>query len=150
MMANRKFELMLRTFRCITITISIHFVKNKNHFDSYDLNKSVLFIYLVFQVCFFESILNFQNSKAMVSICIITQIQDINIQFVCAQRSFKIAVLAVTYLYFATRYFFKFNENPIYIIDKENISILVSFFALKYIIMMNHNKYRDFMESKFY
>lgn len=62
-------------------------------------------------------------------------------KFVNTEFKIKIAILAGTYIYFALRYYFFFNENPLNIINKENISTIITFFALKCITIQNNNKY---------
>ena len=71
-------------------------------------------------------------------------------KFLNTEQHIKLAILAGTYAYFVIRYYICFNENPLSIINKENISVIGSFLSLKYISLQNSHKYQEFMEAKFY
>ena len=106
-------QMCIRIIRNSIVTLIGYIFMKKDHKSSLELNKSILLVYIVFQIFYFENLLIFTCNNRIVGFSVMSHIQIKFYKFLDIKMQYKIILFIITYIYFAARFYFEFKETPL-------------------------------------
>ena len=98
--------------RSIIFAIMGYVMMAKNHKSSFDLNKSLIISYAIFQIFYFENMMGFSNNNRIIAFSVLTHFQLNFYNFLKTKMVNKVGLFVLTYVYFGIRFYIEYGEVP--------------------------------------